>query len=393
MEAVWQIVALGLLGAVLAALLKKHTPELALLLAVAVCGAAALAAVRGVREVWAFLEDLLAAVEISSTLFLPLLKTAGIAVVTRIGADLCRDAGESAVASAVEMAGGHGGAAGGAAPDAGSVGGAAVAAVRAVWLACLLLLAMVPAWAADLPQEVTGRRSPGGGGAGGKGLLRRRHRSAGAGDDSSGGGSAGEPAGSGADLRGGAAVRGGGCRASHPGEPHAPFLPMAGAAAIAVLSLGSMKSLLGLGTQTIEELDVFSKALLPTLAAAVAAGGGAVTAGTGQVIAVCFADALITLIRGLLLPMTYFLAAAATADAMLPRHGLGTVAKAASRVVTWLLTGSLVLFTGYLTLSGAVSTSADALTVQVTRSAVGAMPVVGRILSDAAGSVLAGVGW
>ncbi len=48
---------------------------------------------------------------------------------------------------------------------------------------------------------------------------------------------------------------------------------MAGAAAIAVLSLGSMKSLLGLGTQTIEELDVFSKALLPTLAAAVAAGG------------------------------------------------------------------------------------------------------------------------
>lgn len=107
MEAVWQIVALGLLGAVLAALLKKHTPELALLLAVAVC-AAALAAVRGVREVWAFLEDLLAAVEISSTLFLPLLKTAGIAVVTRIGADLCRDAGESAVASAVEMAGAMG---------------------------------------------------------------------------------------------------------------------------------------------------------------------------------------------------------------------------------------------------------------------------------------------
>ena len=102
MEAVWQIVALGLLGAVLAALLKKHTPELALLLAVAVCGAAALAAV------WAFLEDLLAAVEISSTLFLPLLKTAGIAVVTRIGADLCRDAGESAVASAVEMAGAMG---------------------------------------------------------------------------------------------------------------------------------------------------------------------------------------------------------------------------------------------------------------------------------------------
>ena len=257
---------------------------------------------------------------------------------------------------------------------------------------CLLLLAMVPAWAADLPQEVTDAAPPAAEELEGK--------------DFSGGIAALLEQGTtllGEALRG--TLRGAVlilgvvllCGAADavlrtPESPMRRFLPMAGAAAIAVLSLGSMKSLLGLGTQTIEELDVFSKALLPTLAAAVAAGGGAVTAGTGQVIAVCFADALITLIRGLLLPMTYFLAAAATADAMLPRHGLGTVAKAASRVVTWLLTGSLVLFTGYLTLSGAVSTSADALTVQVTRSAVGAMPVVGRILSDAAGSVLAGAG-
>ena len=107
MEAVWQIVALGLLGAVLAALLKKHTPELALLLAVAVCGAAALAAVRGVREVWAFLEDLLAAVEISSTLFLPLLKRRASRGDPHRRRSV-RDAGESAVASAVEMAGAMG---------------------------------------------------------------------------------------------------------------------------------------------------------------------------------------------------------------------------------------------------------------------------------------------
>ena len=240
-----------------------------------------------------------------------------------------------------------------------------------MWLACLLLLAMVPAWAADLPQEVTDAAPPAAEELEGK--------------DFSGGIAA--------LLEQGTTLLGEALRENLRGAVLIlGVVLLCGAAAIAVLSLGSMKSLLGLGTQTIEELDVFSKALLPTLAAAVAAGGGAVTAGTGQVIAVCFADALITLIRGLLLPMTYFLAAAATADAMLPRHGLGTVAKAASRVVTWLLTGSLVLFTGYLTLSGAVSTSADALTVQVTRSAVGAMPVVGRILSDAAGSVLAGAG-
>ena len=239
---------------------------------------------------------------------------------------------------------------------------------------------MVPAWAADLPQEVTDAAPPAAEELEGK--------------DFSGGVTAlleqgttllGEALRG--NLRGAVLILGVVllCGAADavlrtPESPMRRFLPMAGAAAIAVLSLGSMKSLLGLGTQTIEELDVFSKALLPTLAAAVAAGETAVN------------SPMPGNIRGLLLPMTYFLAAAATADAMLPRHGLGTVAKAASRVVTWLLTGSLVLFTGYLTLSGAVSTSADALTVQVTRSAVGAMPVVGRILSDAAGSVLAGAG-
>ena len=98
------------------------------------------------------------------------------------------------------------------------------------------------------------------------------------------------------------------------------FLPMAGAAAIAVLSLGSMKSLLGLGTQTIEELDVFSKALLPTLAAAVAASGGIVSAGVKQVATAFFAELLITLIRNVFMPLVYVCAAAAAAEAMLPER-------------------------------------------------------------------------
>lgn len=177
---------------------------------------------------------------------------------------------------------------------------------------CLLLLAMVPAWAADLPQEVTDAAPPAAEELEGK------------------------------DFSGGIA---------------------------ALLEQGT--TLLG-------------EALRGNLRGAVLILGVVLLCGA--------ADAVLRTPES---PMRRFLpmaGAAATADAMLPRHGLGTVAKAASRVVTWLLTGSLVLFTGYLTLSGAVSTSADALTVQVTRSAVGAMPVVGRILSDAAGSVLAGAG-
>lgn len=392
MEAVWQIVALGLLGAVLAALLKKHTPELALLLAVAVCGAAALAAVRGVREVWAFLEDLLAAVEISSTLFLPLLKTAGICrgdPHRRRSVPGCR--GERRGLGGGDGRG-HGGAAGGAAPDAGSVGGAAVAAVRAVWLMCLLLLAMVPAWAADLPQEVTDAAPPAAEELEGK--------------DFSGGIAAlleqgttllGEALRG--NLRGAVLILGVVllCGAADavlrtPESPMRRFLPMAGAGGHCGAVAGQHEEPAGAG-------DPDHRGIGRVLQGAAADAGRRCGRrrgrcyrrnGTGHRRVLCRC------------PHYPHPGTAAAYDVLFGGGGhggchaaparLGTVAKAASRVVTWLLTGSLVLFTGYLTLSGAVSTSADALTVQVTRSAVGAMPVVGRILSDAAGSVLAGAG-
>ena len=116
---------------------------------------------------------------------------------------------------------------------------------------CLLLLAMVPAWAADLPQEVTDAAPPAAEELEGK--------------DFSGGIAALLEQGTtllGEALRGnlrvavlilGVVLLCGAADAvlRTPESPMRRFLPMAGAAAIAVLSLGSMKSLLGLGTQTI----------------------------------------------------------------------------------------------------------------------------------------------
>lgn len=170
------------------------------------------------------------------------------------------------------------------------------------------------------------------------------------------------------------------------------LVPMAGALAITLIALGNVKSMMGLGLETVEELNVFSKALLPTLSAAVAAGGGVVSASVRQVATVFFADLLLSLIHGLLLPLVYVYVAAASADAMLPGQRLGALARAIRKGITLLLTGALALFTLYLSLSGAVASSADGLTLRLTQGAVGALPVVGSILSDVAASVLAGAG-
>ena len=179
--------------------------------------------------------------------------------------------------------------------------------------------------------------------------------------------------------------------AEQPAVPQ--FVPMAGALAITLVAAGDFKRMMGLGVETMEELDVFAKALLPTLSAAVAASGGIASAGAKQVATVYFTNLLLTVIRKLLLPLLYACIAAAAADAMVPGHSLKKIGAGISKAVTWALTASMVVFTGFLTLTGAATGAADAMTVQMTRSAIAtAVPVVGSIISEATGTVLAGAG-
>ena len=104
MDTAVRITAVCLVGALLAALLKKTSPDTALLLALAVCVAVLTALCRGLEDVLSLLRQLLEG-GLSTELFVPLLKTVAIALVSRTGGALCRDAGEGAMAGLVEMAG------------------------------------------------------------------------------------------------------------------------------------------------------------------------------------------------------------------------------------------------------------------------------------------------
>ena len=81
--------------------------------------------------------------------------------------------------------------------------------------------------------------------------------------------------------------------ADSPGVPR--YVSVAGALAITLVAAGDFRRMMGLGVETMSQLEVFSKALLPTLSAAVAAGGGYITAGARQVATVFFTDLLIAL--------------------------------------------------------------------------------------------------
>ncbi len=107
METVLQIAAVCLVGAVLAAVLRQRSPETALLLGLAVCAVVGALLLRGLADVLDMLEDL-AAAGLPPELLAPLVKTLGIALVSRLGTEICRDAGQGAMAAVLETAGAFG---------------------------------------------------------------------------------------------------------------------------------------------------------------------------------------------------------------------------------------------------------------------------------------------
>ena len=171
------------------------------------------------------------------------------------------------------------------------------------------------------------------------------------------------------------------------------FLPMAGGLAVTALTAGSLDSLMGAGTAVMEQMNTFSKALLPTLAAVSAISGGAVGATLRQIATVFFADLLLGLIHGLLMPMVYLYAGALAAGCCLADKRLTAVAELLKTVCTKLLTAALLAFTLYLTVGGIFAGTVDSARVRVTKTAIsGMIPVVGGIIAEASETVLAGAG-
>ena len=184
-----------------------------------------------------------------------------------------------------------------------------------------------------------------------------------------------------------------GFRVGAEGGKTALFLPMVGALSVTILTAGSLDSLIGLGAETIGELDTFSKALLPTLAAAMAASGQVSAAAFQQVTTVFLVDLLINLIDGLLMPLVYLYIGVLTASACLPEGHLLALADGLKKVVTWLLTTALLAFTVYLSVARVIAGSADGATVKVAKAAVSSVvPVVGSIIAEASETVLVGAG-
>lgn len=166
-----------------------------------------------------------------------------------------------------------------------------------------------------------------------------------------------------------------------------------GILAIAGVCIGNVNSLFGLVTSTLAQTETFSKALLPTLTAAMAAAGTPTSAIVKNSAIVLFSDVLITIINRVLLPCTYAYLALITANAALGNDTLKQLSNLIKSGISGTLKLLLTLFTAYITISGTISGTSDVLLEKSTKLALsGAVPVVGGIIAEASQTVLAGAG-
>ncbi len=97
--------AIGVAGAVITLLLKRSAPELGLAVSIAVsllCALLASELISGLSEILELVKE---QTGLSPAVVGPVIKCVGVGVVTRLAADMCRDAGQSAISSAVELCG------------------------------------------------------------------------------------------------------------------------------------------------------------------------------------------------------------------------------------------------------------------------------------------------
>lgn len=105
MTVIMKVAAVAIAGAILTMLLKKSTPEMGLALSLAVSLLAAGMGAGLLEELGDVLELAREQTGLSGAVVGPVYKCVGIGVITRLAADLCKDAGQGAVSSAVELCG------------------------------------------------------------------------------------------------------------------------------------------------------------------------------------------------------------------------------------------------------------------------------------------------
>lgn len=164
---------------------------------------------------------------------------------------------------------------------------------------------------------------------------------------------------------------------------------IAGTVMIAAMLLMNAHSMVGLASDTIQQLSDYGKLLLPVMTAALAAQGGVTSAAALYTGTAAFDTFLSSMIVKLLLPLVYIFLALSVGSGASGEDILKQMRELVKNTVSWGLKTTLMVFTTYMSITGVVSGTTDVAKLKATKVTISSVvPVVGGILSDASEAIL-----
>lgn len=167
---------------------------------------------------------------------------------------------------------------------------------------------------------------------------------------------------------------------------------IAGAAAISSILFQQANTMVINAADTVWEICEYGKLLCPVLATALAAQGGIGTSAALYAGTTAFITLLNTLVSGWFVPMVYLFLAFSITHCAFGQEIMRRFADAVKKILNWGLKTLLLVFTGYMSVTGVVSGATDAAALKAAKITVSSMvPVVGGILSDASEAILVSI--
>lgn len=144
-------------------------------------------------------------------------------------------------------------------------------------------------------------------------------------------------------------------------------------------------------TKAVESIQIcggFMLAFVPVYAGILIAAGRTATAGGYQTMVFGAAQLVTQLASHVITPFCGGLTAMSVCASLAPGYRLDSLSATIKKVVVWLLGIAMTVFTGLLTITGAIHSAADSVGIRAAKFVVGSsVPFVGGAVSEALGSV------
>jgi len=168
------------------------------------------------------------------------------------------------------------------------------------------------------------------------------------------------------------------------------YINIAGISAVAAMYMGTMDGLVNETVEALTQINAYSKVSMPAIFTAAAAGGAVVSASARYAALAVGLEIIIGAARDIIVPMIYSYLALTIAKGLFN----DPLIKSVQRFIRWLMGISMTVlvltFSSYISITGAIGASADAMAIKTARTVISnILPVVGGMLSDAASTVLA----